>query len=113
MAAHWPKVAWFVGMRVKLEDENAKNVAQKHQVHLQHSDNIDTWNILTFIITKLNWIKNATKKTVYKAGSKYGNARLKTANNSVSHKKRATKLLSISSPNIDRFKHYFTLTLTL
>ena len=31
---------------MKLEDKNAKNITEKHQVHLQHNDDIHPFNLL-------------------------------------------------------------------
>jgi len=41
-----PKVAWLIRMRVKFEDQDAKNVAEEDQIHLQ--DNDDIVNIVVF-----------------------------------------------------------------
>jgi len=45
-----PKVAGFVWMRMKLEQQNTQNVAQKYQIHLQpNRKSIDTKLRITII----------------------------------------------------------------
>ena len=55
-AAEQPKVAWLIRMRVKFEDQDAENVAEEDQIHLQ--DNDDIVDIVVFPPTSPITVKN-------------------------------------------------------
>jgi len=40
MADEQPKVARLIRMRVKFEDQDAENVAEEDEIHLQYNDHI-------------------------------------------------------------------------